>query len=88
MEQITDAYEQSDLSGRQKLVLRYTDAFLKTPGEVDASLREAMLIHFSSEEIVELTAAIALFMGFSKIAVSLGQVPESMPVTVMPTPDR
>ena len=62
--------------------------FVKTPGDADPALREAMLAHFSSEEIVELTAAIALFMGFSKIAVSLGQVPESMPVTVMPTPDR
>jgi hypothetical protein len=37
---------------------------------------------------VELTAGLALFMGFSKIAVSLGQVPTEMPVTVMPTPDH
>jgi hypothetical protein len=26
-------------------------------------------------------------MGFSKIAVSLGGMPESLPVTVQPTPD-
>jgi AhpD family alkylhydroperoxidase len=88
VDEIRDGYEDGPLSSRQKAVLRYTDAFLKTPGDVDASLREAMLEHFSGEEIVELTAGLALFMGFSKIAVSLGQVPESMPVTVMPTPDR
>lgn len=88
VEEIRDGYEEGPLTDRQKVVLRYTDAFLKTPGDADPALREAMLAHFSSEEIVELTAAIALFMGFSKIAVSLGQVPESMPVTVMPTPDR
>ena len=38
-------------------------------------------------ELVELTAGIALFLGFSKIAVSLGQAPESMPTMVVPTPD-
>jgi hypothetical protein len=41
---------------------------------------------FTAEEIVELTAGLALFMGFSKIAVVLGTAPESMPVTILPTP--
>jgi hypothetical protein len=31
---------------------------------------------------------VALFMGFSKIAVALGQAPQNMPVTVLPTPDH
>jgi hypothetical protein len=46
-----------------------------------------MLAHFEPAEIVELTAALSIFMGFSKIAVSLGGMPESLPVTVQPTPD-
>ena len=85
---IRDGYEESALTERQKVVLRYTDAFLREPGKPDPALRAAMLLHFSPEQIVELTAGIALFMGFSKIAVSLGQVPHDMPVTVMPTPDH
>ncbi len=43
--------------------------------------------HFTPAEIVELTASLALFMGFSKIAIVLGQGHKSMPTTVMPTSD-
>ena len=43
--------------------------------------------HFTPAEIVELTAGLALFRGFSKIAVVLGQEPKAMPTTVVPTPD-
>jgi alkylhydroperoxidase family enzyme len=84
---IRDGFEASDLSPRQKLVLRWTDAFLSPSPEPDAALREQMLAHFEPAEIVELTAAISIFMGFSKIAVSLGGMPESLPVMVQPTPD-
>jgi hypothetical protein len=41
---------------------------------------------FTPPEIVELTAGIALFMGFSKIAIACGEAPASMPTTVVPTP--
>ena len=46
-----------------------------------------MLAHFTPAEIVELTAGLALFMGFSKIALALGGVPDNLPVNVQPTPD-
>ena len=84
--QIEDGFEESALSERFKLVIRYTDAFLVDPGGVGAELQAAIKAEFTSAEIVELTAGIALFMGFSKIAVVLGTVPESMPVMVIPTP--
>ncbi len=86
VEQIDDDYGSSELSERQKLVLRYVDAMLETPPAPDDDLRAAMSRELSDEEIVELTAAIGLFLGFSKIAVSLGGVPDDMPVIVMPTP--
>jgi hypothetical protein len=41
---------------------------------------------FTPAQIVELTSALALFMGFSKIAVSVGGMPESMPTMIVPTP--
>lgn len=88
VDEIRDGYDEGPLSERQKTLLRYSDAFLRDPGKRDPELRAAMLRHFTPAEIVELTAGLALFMGFSKIAVSLGQVPRDMPVTVMPTPDR
>jgi len=60
--------------------------FLKGGHGLDDDLRAEMLHHFTPAQIVELTAGIALFMGFSKIAVSLGTAPEDMPTTVVPTP--
>ena len=71
---------------RQKLVLRYVDAFLASPGEIDGELRRELLAHFTPAQLVELTAAVALFMGFSKIAVALGGLPDTIPVHEQPTP--
>ncbi len=87
VDEIRDGYEESDLDSRQKAVLRWTDAFLGQPGDVPEALRAEMLEHFTPEQLVELTAGLALFMGFSKIAVSLGQAPADMPTVVIPTPD-
>ena len=61
--------------------------FLQHPDDTPAELRAEMLEHFTPEQLVELTAGLALFMGFSKIAVSLGQAPADMPTMVIPTPD-
>ena len=49
--------------------------------------RAELLTHFDAGQVVELAAGIALFMGFSKIAISLGQAPDDMPTMVVPTPD-
>ena len=87
VDQIRDGFETSELSPRQKAVLRFTDTFLSATPEPDALLRREMLVHFTPAELVELTAGLALFMGFSKIAVSLGGMPESLPLNVQPTPD-
>lgn len=86
VDQIRDGYESSALSDRQKLILRFTDVFLDDPHAIDTELQRAMRAEFSTAEIVELTAGLALFMGFSKIAVALGGMPESLPTFEMPTP--
>ena len=87
VEQIRDDYANSDLSPRQKLILRYTDIFLSDPHGLDDGLKKELRAEFSPPELVELTAGLALFMGFSKIAVSLGGMPESLPTFEMPTPE-
>jgi AhpD family alkylhydroperoxidase len=85
---IADGFATSELSERHKTAIRWTDAFLHDPGAVPAELREAMRRTFTPAEIVELTVGAALFMGFSKIAIVLGQEPQAMPTTVIPTPTR
>ena len=53
----------------------------------DRAGRQKDGFRFGAAEIAELDRGIARFMGFSKIAISLGQIPESMPTTVVPTPE-
>jgi alkylhydroperoxidase family enzyme len=87
VEQIRDGFETSGLDARQKAVLRWTDTFLSGEPEPDALLRDEMLRFFTPAELVELSAGLALFMGFSKIAVALGGMPDELPLSVQPTPD-
>jgi hypothetical protein len=42
--------------------------------------------HFSREEIAEIALGVSLFLGMSKVLIVLGLEPESMPITVLPTP--
>ena len=86
VDRIRDGYQTSDLSDRQKVVLRYVDAFLASPGEIGEDLRRELLAHFTPAQLVELSAAVALFMGFSKIAGALGGLPDTIPVHEQPTP--
>jgi len=68
-------------------VLRWTDRFLSEAPDPDPKLEREMLAHFTPAEIVELTAAISIFMGFSKIALAIGGVPDDLPLMEQPTPD-
>lgn len=86
VELIHDGYEQSVLSDEQKLVLRYTDAYLVDAAHLDPALAAAMAQHFTPPEIVELTLALAMFLGMAKVLISLGTEPEQMDTMVLPTP--
>ncbi|MDI2132891.1 carboxymuconolactone decarboxylase family protein [Yinghuangia seranimata] len=87
---ITDGFEGSGLPERHKVVIRFTDFFLGDPhglaGPRGADLRADLLAAYGPEGTVELAAGLALFMGFAKIAVTLGSVPADFPTMVIPTP--
>ncbi|HEY6319756.1 MAG TPA: hypothetical protein VI462_17930 [Acidimicrobiia bacterium] len=83
---IADGYETSALTAREQAVLRYVDTILTDPHALRDAQRDELLAHFGPAELVELTAGVALFLGFSKIAVALGPPPD-MPTMVVPTPD-
>ena len=51
------------------------------------SLEGALEAELRPDAIAELGAGVALFMGFSKIAVALGGLPDEIPVHEQPTPD-
>ena len=63
-----------------------TDALIGLPGALEASTREQLREHFSDAEIVELALGVGLFLGMSKVLITLGLEPDQMDTTVMPTP--
>lgn len=83
---IADGYEQSALPAQHKAVLRWTDAFLDNPRGEHRALRAEMLRLFAPPQIVELGVGNALFLGFSKVALALGGLPEEIPVFELPSP--
>lgn len=68
------------------MVLAWTDAFL-ADAVASPELQREVLAHFSPAQIVELAAANAIFLGFSKIALALGDVPDDLPLMEQATPD-
>jgi alkylhydroperoxidase family enzyme len=85
-DQIDDGYEASALDGRQKAALRWTDAVLDNPGGVPADVRAGVEHYLTPPELLELTMAVALFHGLSRVLISLGMEPEEMETTVVATP--
>jgi alkylhydroperoxidase family enzyme len=84
---VADGYETTALSDAHKAVIKLTDTFLVDPrAGLDGGTREALLAQYGAAGTVELTAGLALFMGFSKIAVALGAFPDDFPTMVIPTP--
>lgn len=86
VDRIRDDWSQRDLSPRHKAALRAVDAFHDDAGALDDDAKQQLLASFAPAELVELGAGIALFMGFSKIAVALGGLPDEIPVHEQPTP--
>ena len=64
------AYEASDLSERQKVALRFADAIMTQPGQIDEELRSGLFTHFTREQIIELTVDVMKW-NYQKIPVAL-----------------
>ncbi len=84
---VADGYEDSALPEAHKAVIALTDCFLIDPRHgPDETTRRVMLAQYGPAGTVEVAAGLALFMGFSKIAVALGAFPDDFPTLVIPTP--
>lgn len=83
---VDDDFDESMLSESTKAALHLVDAMLTDPLGRGPRARAAALEHFDAGQVDELALGIALFHGFSKIAIALGPPPE-MPTTIVPTPD-
>ncbi|MFC6521040.1 hypothetical protein ACFQAT_16145 [Undibacterium arcticum] len=63
------------------MVLEYTHIYLNQPGHMTDAFRARLKAHLRSDQLVHWSLAIATFNAFSKCAVVIGGMPDSMPVT-------
>ena len=78
---IADGYERGSLDERETLALAFADAYLTSGGELDAARAAALRAAFTPEELAHLAIALVSFNAASRCAVSLGGMPEKLPVT-------
>ncbi|MEZ5572542.1 MAG: carboxymuconolactone decarboxylase family protein [Halioglobus sp.] len=83
---IDDGFRSSSLSIREKLIIAFTDQFLHDPNGLSEELKAELLASFTSAELVHLSMLVAHFSGFSRCAVSLGGMPDSLPVIEISLP--
>jgi len=83
---IDDGFAASDLSVEEKLVLGFADVYLRDPGRFPPGLIAQLREHFSAEQISHMAVALATFNASSRCAVSLGGMPEFVPVTEVSLP--
>ena len=64
-------YWVSDLDEPYKVALRFADALMTQPGDVDPRLRDHLREHFSPKQILELSVDVMKW-NYQKVAVALG----------------
>ncbi|MGD9598222.1 MAG: carboxymuconolactone decarboxylase family protein [Steroidobacteraceae bacterium] len=84
--QIDDDYPASRLGEREKLVLAFADLYLRTPVRVDPAVAAQLRREFTPAELTHMAIGLATFHALSRCAVSLGGMPESLPVMELPGP--
>lgn len=86
--QIREGYKDAQLSARDVVTLRFTDAIITgDPDRLTPALREKLRQQFTAPQLVELGVGVGLFHALSRVLIVLGLEPEQMPITVLPTPE-
>ena len=86
VEMIQDGFRESGLTEREKLIVAFTDQFLNDPGGLGPQLKAELLAEFTFEALVHLSLVVAHFSGFSRCAVSLGGMPDELPIMEVSVP--
>ena len=87
VDHIADGYETSDLTDQEKVALAFTDAYLFDPKGMTPALVARIKATFTEAQIASLAVALATFNASSRCAVSLGGMPESLPVMEISVPE-
>jgi alkylhydroperoxidase family enzyme len=86
VDQIRDGYEQSHLSHEEKLAIAFADVYLFDPHGMTAELAAHLAQHFSPAELAHLALALVAFNATSRCAVTIGGMPENLPITEISPP--
>jgi len=65
-------YERGPFSDREKAALRYADRLFADHHAVDGTLWDGLRVHFSENELLELTWVLAEFIALGKVIYVLG----------------
>jgi alkylhydroperoxidase family enzyme len=84
--QIDRDFANSDLCRRHKLILTLTDHYLNDPRQLSQEHKQQLLQEFTPQQLAHLCMAIVLFNAFSRCAVSLGGMPEEVPLMEISVP--
>jgi alkylhydroperoxidase family enzyme len=87
VDNIADGFEGSSLSDREKAALAFADCYLFDPKGMTPALTARLKSIFSEAEIATLAIALATFNAASRCAVSLGGMPDSLPIMEISVPD-
>ncbi len=87
VEQIRDGYEQSALSEDEKLAIAFADAYLHDPKGMSSELGAHLKQHFTPAQLAHLAIALIAFNATSRCAVSIGGMPENLPVMEISAPE-
>ena len=70
-------YENSDLSDREKAVLRLTEIIASEPHTLDDEFFTLLKEHFSDEQLLDLGVAVGLLNGLHRFLETFGVLPDS-----------
>jgi alkylhydroperoxidase family enzyme len=84
---IAEGFEDSALSDVEKAALAFADAYLFDPKGLSPALAARLKAIFSEAELATMAVALATFNASSRCAVSLGGMPESLPIMEISVPD-
>jgi alkylhydroperoxidase family enzyme len=87
VDDIADGWEDSKLSDVEKAALAFADAYLFDPKGVTPELKARLNKNFTTEQLAALAVGLAAFNASSRCAVSLGGMPESLPVMEISVPE-
>lgn len=76
----------AQLSDRERLALTFCDYYLDDPDAMPAAVRRELESEFSAAELAHLGLALLLFNTFSRCAVTIGGMPESLPLIEVSLP--